>query len=511
MVTLSQSILDHATKLGADSKVLASDEADILAPEQPLDPKHPLSHYFISSSHNTYLWGHQLYGKASAEPYQIVLERACRCVEIDVWDGEELSSSESSSDEEKGKVKRPQPTDKVRRWRPDRVEPRVLHGFTATQECSFRDVVEAIGLYAFTKTDLPLIISLEVHTSHEQQEIMVEIMNEYWGSFLIDNFEWNEKTPMPDLDALRNKILIKVKYSPPDQAKATSGKDSEDESQSVSVTKGKIIPALGNMGLYTRSYHFTDFDQPEAKYPTHVFSMSEFKLSSVHAKDPVKLFNHNKDFIMRAYPKGTRVTSSNLDPAPFWRLGVQIAALNWQYVNEPMMLNHALFAGTGGYVLKPPGYRGATSVQRGTIDLTIEVFAGSNLGPPKKKLKAYVKCELHVEEEDERKAAGLPKDGEEKEGEYKAKTSTAKEGRDPDFKGQKLEFKGVQHTTEDLSFVRFKIMDDESFSKDDMVGWACYRFKRLREGVRVIKLFDEEAKETEGRLLVRVTKKFTPN
>ncbi|KAG8631605.1 hypothetical protein KVT40_000745 [Elsinoe batatas] len=501
MPNISQSILDHAGKLGVDTKLLTSDEGDVLAPETDLDPKHPLSHYFISSSHNTYLWGHQLYGKASAEPYQIVLERACRCVEIDVWDGENLSSSESSSDEEKGRVKKvqhPHAPDKVHKWRPDRVEPRVLHGFTATQECSFRDVVENIGLYAFTKTDLPLIISLEVHTSHEQQEIMVEIMKEYWGPYLIDNFDWNEKTPLPSLDELRKKILIKVKYSPPEQAKPTAGgKDSEDESQSVSVSKGKIIPELGNMGLYTRSYHFTDFDQPEAKYPTHVFSMSEFKLSS--------------DFIMRAYPKGTRVTSSNLDPAPFWRLGVQIAALNWQYVNEPMMLNHGLFAGTGGYVLKPPGYWASSSIQRGTIDLTIEVFAGSNLALPKTKLKAYVKAELHVEQEDERKAAGLPDDGHEREGEYKAKTSTAKEGRDPDFKGQKLEFKGVKHVTEDLSFVRFKIMDDESFSKDDMVGWACYRFKRLREGVRVIKVMDEEGKETDGRLLVRITKKFTPN
>ncbi|TKX22455.1 phosphatidylinositol-specific phospholipase C-like protein 2 [Elsinoe australis] len=511
MVSFSQTILDHAGKLGVDAKFLESGEGDVLAPEQDLDLKHPLSHYFCSSSHNTYLWGHQLYGKASAEPYQLVLERACRCVEIDVWDGEELSSSESSSDEEKGKVKKVHQTDRISKWRPDRVEPRVLHGFTATQGCSFRDVAETIGLYAFSKTDLPLIVSLEVHTTHEQQAIMVEIIKEYWGSYLIDNFDWNEQTPLPTLEAMKNKILIKVKYSPPEQAKGTGGKDSEDESQSVSVSKGKIIPELGNMGLYTRSYHFNDFDQPEAKYPTHIFSMSEMKLSSVNSKEPQKLFDHNKNFLLRAYPKGTRVTSSNLDPAPFWRLGVQIVALNWQYVNEPMMLNHGLFAGTGGYVLKPEAYRGSSSIQRGIIDLTVEIFAGSNLGPPKKKLKAYVKCELHAEEEQERKAAGLPHDGQEKEGEYKAKTSTAKEGRDPDFKGQKLQFKGIKHVTEDLSFVRFKIMDDESFQKDDMVGWACYRFKRLREGVRVIKVLDEEGKETDGRLLVRVTKKFSPN
>lgn len=223
-----------------------------------------------------------------------VLERGCRCVEIDVWDGEDLSSSESSSDEEKGRTKAVHSSGRIHRWRPDRVEPRVVHGFTATQECSFRNVVETIGLYAFSKTDLPLIVSLEVHTSHEQQEVMVDIMHEYWRPYLIDTFEWTEKTPLPNLDVLRKKILIKVKYSPPEQAKATGGRDSEDESQTASVSKGKIIPSLGVMGLYTRSYHFTDFDQPEARYPTHIFSMSEVKLSSVQAKDAVKLFNHNK-------------------------------------------------------------------------------------------------------------------------------------------------------------------------------------------------------------------------
>lgn len=164
--------------------------------------------------------------------------------------------------------------------------------------------------------------------------------------------------------------------------------------------------------------------------------------------------------MMRAYPKGLRVSSSNLDPAPFWRQGVQMVALNWQNLNAAMMLNQAMFQGTQGWVLKPRGYLDAKNdptvdhIWRGTLNLSVEVFAGQNLAPSMKHVRPYIRCELHVEEPKERTGEALPEGGQTKDGEFKARTEVGRGHGDNDFQRQKLEFKGIESATEDLTFVR---------------------------------------------------------
>jgi hypothetical protein len=169
---------------------------------------------------------------------------------------------------------------------------------------------------------------------------------------------------------------------------------------------------------------------------------------------------------MRAYPKGLRLNSSNIDPALFWRAGVQIVALNWQRWDSGMMQNEAMFAGTSGWVLKPEGYRSTskeatqkTAVPHHNLDLSIEFLAGQDIPlPPSeddpKDFKPYIKVELHVEKHQERDGELVPGDGKSKGGQYKKKTKSQKTPY-PDFGREIIKFEGVKGVTEELTFVRY--------------------------------------------------------
>lgn len=321
---------------------------------------------------------------------------------------------------------------------------------------------------------------------------MVEIIEEAWKGFLVDHPDGEVKR-LPSPGELRHKILIKVKYLAPEKAAAeasgaakptanrnisfSSSSDSDNkEDEAVKKKKRSITESLSSLGIYTRSYHFKNLNTSEAVHPCHVFSLSEKKLMEMHESHGPSLFSHNRNYLMRAFPSGMRVSSSNLDPSVFWRKGVQIVALNWQRIDEGTMLNEGMFAGSGGWILKPSGYRGecsngtavvsdksqADAIAHKTLSLKIKIYAGQSLPLPIGDHKPdgfhpYVKCELHVEKPEERSGAPIEGGGKIKEGEYKQKTKPSR-GIDPDFCGEEMDFLDIPGVVEELSFVRYVVI-----------------------------------------------------
>ncbi|XP_056156859.1 1-phosphatidylinositol 4,5-bisphosphate phosphodiesterase eta-2 [Lampris incognitus] len=175
--------------LGIDgfTNYMRSPAGDIFNPEHNRvnqDMTQPLCNYYIASSHNTYLTGDQLLSQSRVDMYAYVLQAGCRCVEVDCWDG------------------------------PDG-EPIIHHGYTLTSKILFKDVVETINKYAFTKSQYPVILSIENHCTVPQQKKMAQYLEEVLKDKLdLSNVSANECKKLPSPELLKGKILVKGKKLP---------------------------------------------------------------------------------------------------------------------------------------------------------------------------------------------------------------------------------------------------------------------------------------------------------
>ena len=171
----------------------------IEVPAALTDRSHPLPEYFISSTHNTYLMAHQLFGESSAEAYDTVLKAGARCVEIDAWDNDDNLD-----------------------------EPKVTHGYTLVSNIPFRAVCQAIGdavdREAREATDeqsyraAPVLVSLENHCGDHGQLRLAQIMKEVWGDRLLSKSVRDEGTEEQAggehvlLEELGSKIVVIVEH-----------------------------------------------------------------------------------------------------------------------------------------------------------------------------------------------------------------------------------------------------------------------------------------------------------
>ncbi|XP_030574955.1 1-phosphatidylinositol 4,5-bisphosphate phosphodiesterase beta-2 [Archocentrus centrarchus] len=445
---------------------------DRLAKSQ--DMTQPIPHYFIKSSHNTYLTAGQFSGVSSPEMYRQCLLSGCRCLELDCWKG-----------------------------KPPDEEPIITHGFTMTTEILFKDVIEAIAESAFKTSQYPVILSFENHVdSVKQQEKMANYCKTIFGDALLT--EPLEKYPLkpgqqiPSPSELMGKILIKNKkgsHEKPAQNKKTTTAATDQTAATAAPTQGSNTPsqddanpapstqetqaeadvavedteeqeeteeqdeekmktsdegtagqevtayeAMSSIVNYIQPNKFISFDNARKKNKSYsISSFVETKGEAMIAKSAVEFVEYNKRQMSRIYPKGTRMDSSNYNPQPFWNVGCQMVALNYQTMDFPMQLNMALFEFNGrtGYLLKHDVMRRSDKKFDPFCDridtvvastLTIKIYSGQFLSD--KNVKTGVEVEV----------IGLPGDPKKK---YRTKWSTTPNAINPVWNEEPFVFEKI--------------------------------------------------------------------
>lgn len=486
----------------------------ISVPQQVTDRSYPLPEYFISSSHNTYLLAHQLFGTSSASAYETALKAGARCVEIDAWDGEE-----------------------------DKDEPKVTHGYTLVSHIPFRQVCETIRDVVDQEAKeavneqgyraAPIMISLENHCDAHGQKRLVDIMKEVWGHRLLSKairekgHEEQQGGDHVTLEELGSKIVVIVEFhleGEKDSDSSTSDESSDDESKEArkkykekkkTTGAGVIIPELAELGVYAQSVKPVDnswFEQPNMTNGPHhhLINVSETGLLKLMPEFSQNIAKHNAHHLMRVFPKGTRISSKNLKPVPFWGNGAQICALNWQTFGISMQLNEALFSGTDGYVLKPAALRsgGDGSVTNGQKKrLRVHVAGATDLPLPKGKeaddIKPYVTASLIHPLDSNKEDTGSNK---KRTASYKQHKLTGflHRGENPPTTepvwDETLEW---EYEDSELAFLRILIKSDDSFSVNPILALTTVRLLYATEGWSFIRLLDLKGRETKSSLLVK--------
>ncbi|XP_065583127.1 1-phosphatidylinositol 4,5-bisphosphate phosphodiesterase classes I and II-like [Artemia franciscana] len=376
------------------------------------DMTEPLAHYFINSSHNTYLTGNQVTSKSSSEMYRQVLLSGSRCVELDFWDGTFIN------------------------------EPIVVHGHTLVQEILAKDAIDAIAESAFKTSEYPVILSFENHCSKINQAKIAKYCRESFGEMLldgaIDGYPLEPNHPLPPPSLLKRKIIIKnkknadIKTKPDiiDENEEGGDDDVMEEApndskagelstkqmqlrQPIMAQKGTVgketeaCAEISDLVNYIQPVRFHSFEQAELQNKSYeMSSFTESKAETLLVEQSVEFVNYNKRQLSRVYPDGFRFFSDNFMPHLFWNTGVQMVALNFQSLDVPMQLNLGLFEFNNrcGYLLKPQKIRHenesiAVNFSRSRIDgiaaefVSIQVISGQLLSD--KRIGTYVEVEIY--------------------------------------------------------------------------------------------------------------------
>ncbi|KAL5721048.1 phosphoinositide phospholipase C [Ranunculus cassubicifolius] len=508
----AQAVLDRIEhrKMDIDAffKYISGDLNPPLSPTPQVhqDMTAPLSEYFIYTGHNSYLTGNQITSDCSVTPIVESLEKGVRGIELDLWPGSTKDGVE------------------------------VLHGRTLTTPVGLQECLNSIKENAFSASDYPLVITLEDHLDPNRQKKAAKMLIDTFGKLLfLPGPKCLKELPSPE--SLKKKILIstkppkeyikeqvddikteglqKIKKSSEEKSWGREVSDSEDDSGTDDKNEHDLTEDYqveedpdveGNTMQQTEEPQYKHLIAIHAGRPkggimealridphkARRISMSEKKLKKTkkdHGPDIIR-FTHSN--LLRVYPKGTRVNSSNFNPLVGWSHGAQMVAFNMQGYGRSLWLMQGMFRANGscGYVKKPNilmkvGPNNEVFDPRCTLQpkkiLKVHLYMGDGwssdfrpgyfdrFSPP----DFYTKIGI----------AGVPADSKMK------RTEVIKDNWTPIWNGE-FEF---ELSVPELALLRIEVHEhDDMPEKDDFAGQTCLPVWELRTGIRAVPLFNRK-------------------
>ncbi|KAL3579025.1 hypothetical protein D5086_020529 [Populus alba] len=439
----------------------------------------------------------------SEVPIVKALQRGVRVIELDLWPG-------SSKD-----------------------EILVLHGRTLTTPVPLIKCLKSIRDYAFSSSPYPVIITLEDHLGPDLQSKVAEMVTQTFGGMLFYP-ESDSLVQFPSPESLKHRIIISTK--PPKEYLESNGikqKGALSPGQlgapaykrlitiHAGKPKGQLKDALKVAVDKVRRLSLSEQELEKAattngtdvvRYLSNIPDdrcLKEVSIATVHVKIrslvliyAVDLPRFTQNNILRIYPKGTRITSSNYKPLVGWMHGAQMIAFNMQGYGKSLWLMHGMFRANGGCgYLKKPDFLMEKGANNEVFDpkiklavtktLKVKVYLGDGwrldfshthfdaYSPPDFYTKVYI--------------VGAPADA------AKKKTKIIEDNWSPAW-NQEFTF---PLTVPELALLRIEVREYDMSEKDDFGGQTCLPVSDLRPGIRSVPLHDKKGEKLKNvRLLV---------